>query len=311
MSCKRLITAIACLLAAGAATLPADAQPIRKRLMQRMKEKSAAAQPIDPGQYVAGATRKSAVYGTDADQSMEVYLPSNPDHAPVIVMVHGGGWRVGDKNMTAVVENKIKHWLPKGYIFISIDYRMLPDAGVDVQAQDVAAAIAYIEKQAPSWGGDAAKLILMGHSAGAHLVALMSADPSRVRQAGGHDWAASVVLDSAAYDVAAVMKGKHLDLYDDAFGSDPAYWARLSPRAQLKAEAVPMMLVCALKRSDNSCGQSHNFAEALKGMGQSAPVVELDMKHAEVNAQLGLPGAYTDSVDSFITAHLGTKVIQR
>lgn len=299
------IPALMCVLAAVACVPDvSDAQGMRQRFMEHMKAKSADAQPLDPAEFVSGAVRTSLSYGPAAEQTIEVYSPPNAKNAPVIVMVHGGGWRIGDKNMRGVVENKLKHWLPQGFILVSIDYRMLPEAPVDVQAQDVASAIAYVEQHAAEWGGDGGHLILMGHSAGAHLVALLSSDPSRVTAAGGHDWRGTVVLDSAALDVAHVMNAKHPKLYDDAFGTDTAFWAKVSPSVQLKPDAIPMMLVCSLKRPDDSCAQSHAFADKLKGIGQAAPVSEQDLKHGEVNANLGLPGSYTDSVDTFITERL-------
>lgn len=305
MTRLRLLASFTCIAVVAAIALPVEAQRLRQRIIEQMKEKSAATPPPAAGQLVPGATRQSAAYGSDPAQAMDIYLPPHPDHAPVIVMVHGGGWQIGDKNMAAVVENKVKHWLPKGYIFVSIDYRMLPEARVDVQAQDVASAVTYVQRHASDWGGDGNKLILMGHSAGAHLVALLSADPSRVRSAGGHNWSGTVVLDSAAYDVGSVMNQKHPQLYDDAFGSDPANWASVSPAQHIGPDAVPMMLVCALKRPDDSCGQSRDFAARLKKAGQAAPVVEENLKHGEVNSQLGLPGEYTNKVDTFMTAHLG------
>ncbi len=219
-------------------------------------------------------------------------------------MVHGGGWRIGDKNSPGVVENKLMHWLPQGYIVVSVDYRMLPQAPVDVQAQDVAQALSYVQAHAGAWGGDPNTLILMGHSAGAHLVALLSSNPALVTAQGGDRWAGTVVLDSAALDVAHVMEQKHPKLYDDAFGNDPAYWARVSPTAQLKSDPVPMMLVCSLKRPDDSCGQSKAFADKLNALGQTAPVLPQDLTHMEVNKTLGLPGAYTDAVDAFMAARL-------
>jgi len=305
MSRLRLLALLGCVSVLSALIIPAEAQVLRQRLIERIKAKSAATPPPDAGKLVPGATQRSASYGASPDQTMEIYLPPHPDHAPIIVMVHGGGWRIGDKNMAGVVENKVKHWLPKGYIFVSIDYRMLPEAGVDVQARDVASGVAYVQKHVSEWGGDGGKLILMGHSAGAHLVALLSADPSRVRAAGGHDWSGTVVLDSAAYDVASVMNRKHPQLYDDAFGTDPAYWASLSPAQHIAPDAVPMMLVCALKRPDDSCGQSRDFAARLKAAGHAAQVVPENLKHGEVNSELGLPGEYTDKVDGFMSAHLG------
>lgn len=290
-------------LIGGAFAAIANGQTVRERFIARMKEKSVAA-PADPAATVAGATQKTFSYGSDPAQAIDVYTPPNDGHSPIIVMVHGGGWRIGDKTSRGVIDNKLKHWLPKGFILVSVNYRMLPQSDVDVQARDVAAATAYVQAHAAEWGGDGNKVILMGHSAGAHLVALLSSDPARVTAEGGHAWPGTVVIDSAAYDVPAVMSRKHPKLYDDAFGKDPAYWASLSPAQQLKPDAVPMLLLCALKRPDDSCGQSHAFAARLKTNGQDAPVLEQDLIHMQINDNLGQPGAYTDAVDAFIAERL-------
>jgi len=292
------------ILAVALAASSAETQGLRERLIAHLKEKSAEAQAVDPAQYLAGATRTEAAYGPDPAQTLEIYVPAKAHDAPIIVMVHGGGWRIGDKNSKGVVENKLKHWLPRGFVLVSVDYRMLPQATVDVQAKDVGSAIAYVEAHAGEWGGDGNRLILMGHSAGAHLVALLSADPARVSAAGGHPWRGTVVLDSAALDVAHVMATKHIKLYDDAFGTDRGFWASVSPTAQLKPGAVPMMLVCSLKRPDDSCGQSRAFADHLKTIGMDAPVVPQPLTHMEINANLGLDGDYTSAVDAFINSHL-------
>ena len=286
------------LVALGLVVAPAHGQTLRERVIARMKEKSVAPE-IDPGTIVAGATRTTLSYGADADQTVDVFAPPHPTGAPVIVMVHGGGWRLGDKTSRGVVENKLKHWLPKGFILVSVDYRLLPDASVEVQAEDVARATAFVEHHAADWGGDGKKIVLMGHSAGAHLVALLSSDPSRVVAQGGTPWAGTVVIDSAALDVAHIMTGRHARLYDDAFGTDPAYWAKVSPSQQLKSDAVPMLLICALKRPDDSCGQAHAFAAQ-----SHSPVLGQDLTHMQVNDTLGLPGAYTDAVDAFVASRV-------
>ena len=282
----------------------ADAQGLRQALIARMKARSAEAQPVDPAKYLAGAMRTAAAYGADSAQTLEIYAPPHAQKAPIIVMVHGGGWRIGDKNVPGTVDNKLKYWLPKGFVLVSVDYRLLPQTTVDLQARDVAAAIAYVEAHAGDWGADGHRLVLMGHSAGAHLVALLSADPAPVVAAGGHPWRGTIALDSAALDVAHIMDGKHPKLYDDAFGSDPAFWAKVSPTAQLKPGAIPMMLVCSLKRPDDSCGQSRAFAERLTSLGLEAPVVPQPLTHMEINNDLGLEGDYTSTVDAFISARL-------
>ena len=109
---------------------------------------------------------RDIAYGPDAAQRLDVYLPEHPTAAPVIFLVHGGGWRRGDKAMGSVVTNKVARWLPQGYVVISVNYRLAPQAGPLEQADDVAMALAFAQSKAASWGADAARFVLMGGSAG-------------------------------------------------------------------------------------------------------------------------------------------------
>ena len=100
---------------------------------------------------------------------MDVYVPAgttagaSAPRAPVIFMVHGGGWRIGDKAMGRVVQEKVNRWVPKGFILISANYRMLPAAPVSAQARDVQAALVAAQQRASTWGGDSGRFIHMGH----------------------------------------------------------------------------------------------------------------------------------------------------
>lgn len=239
-------------------------------------------------------------YGGDALQTFDVYAPPGAQQAPVLVMVHGGGWRRGDKRSRGVVGAKGEYWVGKGYVFVSANYRLLPDADVAAQADDVAAALAYIEDHAAQWGGDPQKVVMMGHSAGAHLVALLSADPAHAAAKGVRPWAGSVILDSAVVDVEAVMMRRHLPLYDDAFGAGSANWRALSPIAQLSGAAPPMLLVCSTTRKDQPCDEANAFAQKAQGLGRRAEVSGQALTHREINVTLGEPGAYTRTVDAFI-----------
>lgn len=118
----------------------------------------------------AGVQRIADVpYGPDPAQRMDVYVPAGTTagasalRAPVIFMVHGGGWRIGDKAMGRVVQEKVNRWVPKGFILISANYRMLPAAPVSAQARDVQAALVAAQQRASTWGGDSGRFILMGH----------------------------------------------------------------------------------------------------------------------------------------------------
>lgn len=282
------------ILSSAAVAVAAQSGGIRDRIGQRMQANIAARQHVS---LPAGVRRlPDLAYGSDPAQRLDVYLPAHAS-GRVIVMVHGGGWRIGDKAMGHVVDNKLAHWSARGDIFVSVDYRMLPQADVAQQARDVAAALACVQRHAREWGGDPANLVLMGHSAGAHLVALLSADPALAP--GVQPWRATVSLDSAALDVPAIMQGRHLPLYDDAFGRDPANWRALSPLQQLNAKAPPLLLVCSSRRRD-SCPASRAFADAAQRLHVHAEVLPQDRTHEQINADLGLPGAYTDAVDAFL-----------
>ena len=68
-------------------------------------------------------------YGPSDAQTLDVYAPSDANNAPIIFMVHGGAWRFGDKATGAVVENKVSRWVEMGFVFVSVNYRLLPEAG--------------------------------------------------------------------------------------------------------------------------------------------------------------------------------------
>ncbi|HEY9028401.1 MAG TPA: alpha/beta hydrolase [Burkholderiaceae bacterium] len=247
-------------------------------------------------------------YGDDPRQRVDVYLPERAQRAPLIVMVHGGGWAIGDKANAQVVDNKVARWLPRGAIVVSVGYRLVPLSGLKsgpdavtplTQADDVARAIAKVQALAPSWGGDPQRLVLMGHSAGAHLVALVSASPTFAQRAGASTWRGTVVIDSAGLNLVGLMQRPHMRLYDRAFGADPALWHAASPLETLTAMAPPMLVVCSTQRTDGSCRQSDGFVAHAAELGVRAAVLEQDLNHGEVNARLGLPGPYTDAVERF------------
>jgi acetyl esterase/lipase len=240
-------------------------------------------------------------YGDLPEQNLDVYRPeSSASSRPLILMVHGGAWRIGDKDSRGVVNNKLAHWLPRGYVLVTINYRMLPELDGLEQADDVARALAFVQAHARGWGADPDRVVLMGHSAGAHLVALLSSDPARAAPFGVRPWLGTVALDSAALDLVAVMRRRHLSLYDKAFGHEPARWLRASPLQAITSAARPLLAVCSSQRRDHPCEQAEAYAAAATRRGIRVSVLPQDLDHAGVNRELGLPGAYTDAVDAFL-----------
>ncbi|RID98418.1 alpha/beta hydrolase [Simplicispira hankyongi] len=281
--------------------------PLRERLQQRalqaqLWDDEADSSRSQPAPVLPAGTRvlRDLAYGPDRLQRMDVYLPAHAQAAPVLFLVHGGGWRRGDKTHGRLIDQKLAHWLPRGVVVVSINYRMLPQAAPDLQAQDVAQALAWAQQQAPGWGADAGRFVLMGHSAGAHLAALVAGDPQWLRAAGARAPQALVLLDSGALDVPEIMNERHARLFDQAFGSDPAYWLRVSPLQQLHAALPPTLLVCSSPRRD-SCTQAQAYARKSQAQGGQAEVLPQPLSHGQINAQLGQAGAYTQAVDGFLS----------
>lgn len=271
------------------------------RLLDRLRERRTQQDaPVDLEQILPGARKETFSYGPSSLQTYDVYTPPRATNAPVLVMVHGGAWKIGDKDASAVVDNKLRHWLPQGFIVVSVNYRLLPEAMAFEQAQDVARAIQSISDQAPAWGGDRGSIILMGHSAGAHIAALLASQPDYVQR----PLAGAVILDSAVLDVDTVMGRRHPGFYDEAFGSDPAYWRQASPADQWSPRATPMMVVCSSRRPDDPCDEARDFARMTSASGVRTPVLPVDLSHRDVNETLGQDSAYTRAVDAFISARL-------
>jgi len=272
------------------------AGPLRDRLTQKDPGDTAQTIQIPTGVRVL----QDVAYGPAPLQRMDVYLPlSIVQGAPVIFLVHGGAWRKGDKAHARLVQNKLNRWVPAGVVLVSVNYRLLPQTPVQEQARDIARALAYAQQQAPAWGANPSRFITMGHSAGAHLVALLAANPAAAQAAGASPVLATVALDSAVMDVPHAMEQPHLPLYDDAFGTNPLVWRALSPLHQWTSQAAPVLLVCSTKRA-TACEQAQRLNVQAKSLGTQARTLPQDLSHGEINELLGLPSRYTSAVEGFI-----------
>lgn len=276
------------------------------------------AQPNDPAGFFdeagggalttlpAGVQRIADIpYGPDPLQRMDIYLPSTPRSsvegpAPVLFMVHGGGWRRGDKAMSGVVQEKAARWVPRGFVLISVNYRLHPAVNVLQEAIDVAVALDTAQKQAAQWGADPAKFILMGHSAGAHLVSFVNAHAALLGRLGIAPWLGTVSLDSALLNAPVVMSLPHYPFYDEVLGSDPAFWFAISPYHAVTGVQPPYQFVCSTSRPDRPCLQAQGMAAHVQALGGRAEVLPRDLTHGEINANLGLESDYTRAVETFM-----------
>ena len=270
-------------------------------LLGRLKQKAAPRHGVE-----------ELAYGKEQLQKLDYWKPKKSG-APLVVFVHGGGWKRGDKAHSA--DTKAAHYLSQGYAFASINYRLVPAVKVEDQAHDVAMALAYLIKQSKTLGFDAKNIVLMGHSAGAHLVALVGTDPQYLSKVGLNMNAIRgiIPLDGACYDVprqlsmgAPVMK----ETYEQAFGLEQKRQMALSPTHHAVAPNAPSFLILHVQRVDGAA-QSKALGAALKKSGTPAEVrgfAGMGMQgHAEINRRLGEADyAATPVVDEWLK-----KVFQR
>ena len=293
----------------GLSCLTAHAGPLRERLAERLTQRGASDPgnledtdlPSQSGRLPSGVqVQRNISYGDDPNQRFDVYFSPSANNAPVIFMAHGGAWRSGDKAMRRVIDNKVARWVPRGIVFISANYRLVPQADPLRQAEDLAHALAAAQSKAGAWHADPTKFVLMGHSAGAHLVSLINARPDLATGLGARPWLGTISLDTAGMDIVSIMQSRHYRFYDAAFGKDPAYWQSTSPMQQLSSNAPPMLAICSTVRPDHPCPATHAFAAKANDMVLRMEVSEQPLSHADTNAQLGVPSAYTDRVEAFL-----------
>lgn len=217
---------------------------------------------------------------SDPAHRLDFYRTNTP-HAPLLVFAHGGGWDSGDKQARAggadIYANIGRFYAARGIAVAVIDYRLQPQTDWRGQVSDVRAAVRWVRAHAGEEGGDASRIFLMGHSAGAHLVAFVALDSA-----------------SAATPVQGVISvsGAGLDLTDArtyALGEDVRYYAKrfrgadatdawkaaASPVRQVTRAAPPFLVMCAAGESKGLQRQAEVLAEALAAAGVPVRKVEV------------------------------------
>ena len=234
-------------------------------------------------------------YGDHPAQRLDVYQPSGVKGAPIMVYVHGGGWRRGDKRGVGA---KVSFFCGRGSVYVSVNYRLLPEGRHPVNVNDVARALAWVHDHAADYGGNPDQLFLMGHSAGAHLVALVATNEKPLQQAGKTlaILKGVIPLDTNAYDVPTLMQSGSARFYGQVFGDDPAQWKDASPIHHIAANrGIPPFLICYSRgmRSTVTPERSQRanaFAKKLRAAGIAADVVDAsDRNHGEINQWFGNP----------------------
>lgn len=242
--------------------------------------------------YIAGSS--------DEDHRLDIYqgpgAVGGQGAQPVLIYVHGGGWGRGDKRLGKTIAAP---YVESGMVFVSVNYRLAPKNKYPAFLHDLAAATRWVKDNIARYGGDPSRMVLVGHSAGAHLVALLGTDPQFLLGQGLalNVFRAVVPVDTASFnftvDPYGWFVGRQKKIREDAFGTNRAVLEAASP-ALVVAKArpgtlSPMRVFVSGKRPD-AMEQSEAFAKAVRATGNEATVTVIpDLGHARMNQAIGDP----------------------
>lgn len=243
------------------------------------------------------------VYAKDDPEfnKLDIYAPRGADHAPVLIFVHGGEWSRGDK---AAVSSKPKFLNENGMIFVSTNYRLSPKYKHPAQVDDVAAAVAWVRSHIAEFGGDPTKIVIMGHSAGCHLVTLVSLDPRPLAKVGlkPSDIRGTVAWSGGMYDLVARANGGGMypPYIKATFGDSEAGQMDGSPIHYVgNAKSAPQFLIASVDdaKSKNSREASQNLIDQINANGgKASPAMLVGKSHFTANHELGAPGDKTGAI---------------
>ena len=255
---RHLLETIACIgvaaaIVGGGIVAAADMPPA-----SHARQRGTAAKVPQPSETAVlspkTVVRADVPYGKDEKQRLDVYSPRGAKDAPIVIFFHRGEWSKGDKSE---VSYKPKFLNESGIVFISANYRLSPAVTHPAHINDVAAAVRWAYDHAAEFGGSAKRIVVMGHSAGCHLVTLLALDPRylaavKLRPA---DLCGVVAWSGGAYDLVEKVKagGMYPPYIRKAFGDSEAAWRDASPVAHVgDTRPIPPFLFISVERGNPS-----------------------------------------------------------
>jgi acetyl esterase/lipase len=234
-------------------------------------------------------------------QVLDVYAPPGAKNRPVVFWIHGGGWQAGDKSS---VQQKPQWFTEQDYVFVATNYRLLPTVEIDAIFRDVAKSIRWVHEHIAEHGGDPKRILVMGHSAGAQLAALMCTD-DRYLKAEGLSLAiikGCVPVDGDTYDVPAIIETAETrkrvhGLPQAKFGHREKFGGSAEKHRDYSAvthvasnKGIPPFLILHVAEHPDVTAQAQRFGNVLKEAGVNVTVHGAkETTHTKINADLGLP----------------------
>jgi arylformamidase len=254
-------------------------------------------------EVAAQDVKRNIPYADSANerQMLDVYSLQGAKNLPVVFWIHGGGWETGDK---ASVQIKPQAFLDKGFVFVSTNYRLLPDVDMATIVRDIAKSIHWVHDHIGEHGGDPERLFVMGHSAGAQLAALVSID-DRYLKAEGLSLGiikGCVPVDGDTYDVPAIIETEETRRrvhemppvkfgHREKFGNDPVKHRDFSAVTHVaKDKGIPPFLLLYVADHPYTSAQAQRLGNVLKEAGVAVTAFGAkETTHNKINADLGLP----------------------
>jgi acetyl esterase/lipase len=251
--------------------------------------------------------------------SLDIYTQEGFENRPVIVYVHGGGWHQGDKKN---IREKDTFFLENGYVFVSVNYRLsppCPPCDTDnpdrikhpAHVEDTAYALRWVYDHIAEYGGDPNRIVLCGHSAGAHLVSLIGTNERFLNRAGLvlRDLAGVISLDSAAFDLPWLLEVTRIEeLYTNCFGEEAAVLEDASPALHIEAgkDIPPFLLIHQQRELREEINV--RFQAPLEEAGIYTERYGFPYSHAQINALVGgVDGEYNRIILDFLETVLRSR----
>ncbi len=253
------------------------------------------------------------VPGVDANLlSLDIYPPTPACGVPVVMWVHGGGYSVGDKKNQ--VADKVHLFNAHGWMLVSVNYRLTrPGEAQSAQYpdhyEDVAAAVAWVKANIAEYGGDPSEIALLGHSAGADIVANVVSNPAYLAAHGlGLDAVASAgPLDTEGFDkpqAGADDPDGEQEQWRRALGNDPAYLTDTSATLRIQPGIGIPPMIGVVRGTPRRRAIETEFLARLRAAGIAADTIDAgSLTHNQVNSEIGAPGdtVMTEPIVSFLS----------
>ena len=233
-------------------------------------------------------------------QVLDIYAPPNARDLPVVFWIHGGGWQRGDKSE---VQLKPQWFMGKGFVFVSTNYRLLPDVDMGTLIRDVAKSFSWVQKHIAEYGGNPKRVLVGGHSAGAQLAAIICTDDRYLKAEGiSLDVLIGCVpVDGDTYDVPAIIETAETRLrvhrlpppksgHRVKFGITPENHKDFSAVTHIaRGKGIPPFLILHVADHPDTTAQALRLAAVLKDADIPTTVFGAkDTKHTKLNEDLGL-----------------------